>query len=359
MRQVAIFLPSRSSNVSEDLDLDGCAAREQVADWLAYSLAEAGTDVHIFTNQEAPKHEWHYDENASFQYSYQRAQVHYVDSELAGPMLVNYEWDALVSFDFPAVASLPGIRDTVKKIVVAQNYAGVPPEGMADDETMALIDAVVYPSEWAAEHCSEANGYDPAKSVVIPYAADERFFIPSLTETKNSFIYANQAESGLPALLKMWPEIRAKLPDATLTVATPVEEFVNQIQWSHQLQAELALDIRDGMNQDGIRYIGKQGRPVMAKEFAKASTLLFPADPLNMSELGSLPMIQAAASGCSLLFRDVDALGELYGKASRIVQPNESFAEAVVSQSYGFVNLPRGREADRVAEDWNEFLADA
>lgn len=372
MTTAAIFLPSRSSKVSEDLDGEGCAAREQVADWLAYELASHGTDVHIFTNQTEPKHEWYFDEKSGFKYSYTRAQIHYVEQEMAAPMLSTYEWDLLITFDFPAVATLPDIKKTVKKIVLVQNYLGVPPEGMTDSETIKLIDAFVYPSEWSAKVCSEMNGYDYDKAVVIPYAADERFFRTAGKDEKSKmfkdeykFIYANQAESGLPGLLKMWPQILSKLPKSTLTVATPLEEFVQQIQWSHQLQAELALDMKELISQPGVKYVGRQGRAKLAQYMRDSDVLLFPADPLTPSEIGSLPMIQAIASNCRPIFYDVDALGELYDKNGLgfKVEPGHMLAplDSLLNSSYDGAGILKriGRDADSVAQDWRDFLVDA
>lgn len=359
MRNVAIFLPSRSSNVSGDLDGEGCGAREQVASWLVHVLSKCTDQIHVFTNQTEPIH-----------YFEGMASVHYVEQEMAAPMLSTYEWDLLLTFDFPAVATLPDIKKTVKKIVLVQNYLGVPPEGATDPETIKLIDAFVYPSEWAAKVCSEMNGYDYDKAVVIPYAADQRFFHPRKNEIPRSretyeFIYANQAESGLPGLLKMWPQILEKLPGSMLTVATPVEEFVQQIQWSHQLQAELALDMKELISQPGVKYVGRQGRAKLAQYMRDSDALLFPADPLAPSEIGSLPMIQAIASNCRPIFYDVDALGELYDKNGLgfKVEPGHMLAplDSLLNSSYDGAGILKriGRDADSVAQDWRDFLADA
>lgn len=359
MKQVAIFLPSRFSNVSVDLDNDGCGAREQVADWLAENLAHQEIDVHVFTNQLEPKH------RRAVNPGY--GEIHYVEQDMGAPMLINYEWDALVSFDFPNVASLPDIKKSVKKIVNVQTFYGIPPDGMADEEALELIDAFVYPSEWAARECSAANGIDPNKAVVIPYAADPRFFNPYQMKRNEAprFLYANQAEHGLSQMLDMWPRIYEERPDATLTIACPVDEFVEQIQWSHHIQSEIALNIRDKIGQDGVRYIGRQGRDRLAQEMRHADALLYPCEPLAPSELGSLPIIQAIASGCVPIFNDRDALGELYGKMGFVSRPD--FVEEVMGLvERGYSNAlvasnPKtfGRDSDSVAQDWNEFLANS
>lgn len=313
MKKVAIFLPSRSQDVINDLDTVGTGAREQIAYWLANHLAPKN-EVHVFTNMEESVH---------------KPNQHWVAQEMAAPMLQTYEWDALVSFDFPSVATLPDIKKTVKRVVVAQNYFEIPPEGFTPD-VFDLIDSWVFPSQWALDNCSRVNDTPPDRGVVIRYAVDKELYRGDWKRHDSlRFIYANQAESGLAQTLRMWPDILAEYPDALLTVATNCDEFVEQIQWSHSIQSELALDIRDLITQPGVRYIGRQNPKALAKEFYASDILLYPAEPLSPSEIGSLPILQATSAGCAPIFNSVDALEELYGGAGEAVLPSE-FLETVL-----------------------------
>lgn len=325
LNKVAIFLPSRSRNVSGDLDTIGTGMREQVADWLADSLAKnEGCEVHVFTNQEEGSQH------------YAPWDLHYVDHQMAGPMLLSYDWDAVISFDYPSITQLENLHENVGKVIIAQNYFEIPPDGIVSEEFLDLVDTWVYPSQFAHHECSIANGIYPAKGVVIPYTWDNRFFsyknhLTAFGKDQLRFIYANQAESGLAQMLHMWPRLRDEFPNSILTVATPVDEFVEQIQWSHSIQSELALDIRDLISQDGVRYIGRQGRPALAREFANSDYLLYPAEPLMPSEIGSLPLIQAVASGVIPIFRDVDALSELYGDYGHCVPKDANFKDYLLN----------------------------
>lgn len=341
MKKIGIFLPSRCQNVSQELDTTGTGAREQIADWLADQLAPKA-EVHVFTNQEIPVH---------------KPNLHYVPQELAGVMLTTYEWDALISFDFPSVATIEGIRDNVKRLVVAQNYFEIPPEGFTP-EVFDLIDAWVYPSRFALENCSRVNDSPLDRGVVIPYTYDERFYRDHWKEHDSiRFIYANQAESGLSNVLKMWPDIRAEYPDSTLTVACPVDEFVEQIQWSHSIQSEVALDIRDLIGQDGVRYIGRQGRRALSKEFYASDILLYPAQPLAPQEIGSLPILQACTAGVVPIFTPVDALEELYGHAG-VMAPSDSenFLQAINTATS---DLDHYRENAQLTSDANFTFGNA
>lgn len=345
-KPIAIFLPSRSTTLSTDLDGDGCGAREQVADWLANQLADVGREVHIFTNQKSSMTAWRV---------YEAGAVHYIDNEMAAPMLTTYDWEALVSFDYPNLSALPGIKDRVERLVVAQNYFSFPPNADVPISYYENIDAFVYPSEWAATECAKISQADPEKGVVIPYTWDPRFFSVDREGDGKRFIYVNQAESGLAQMLKMWPEILNNNPGYTLTVATNAQEFVDQIQWSHHYQSQLALDIRDLMDQPGVRYIGRQNRAQLARELAESDALLYPADPLMPAETGSLPIIQAIASGCLPFFVDVDALGELYGDIGIAVKDVDSFADAVRGP-YVPPGIPEDRFPTEVFAKWREVL---
>lgn len=343
--QVAIFLPSRSGNVSEDLDGNGCGAREQVADWLAYHLALKGKDVHIFTNQEKSVHK---------RRGVYGGGTHYVDNQMAAPMLTTYDWDALVTFDYPNVAAIPNLKDNVGRVIMAQNYFSFPPNGEVPPEYFQFIDAFVYPSEWARDECSLVSEAPLDKAVVIPYTWDERFFSVDREGDGKRFIYASQAESGLAQMLRMWPDILAQNPGYMLTVACQAQEFVDQVQWSHHYQSQLALDIRDLIDQPGVRYIGRQGRAALAREMAEADALLYPAEPLMPAELGSLPIIQSIASGCLPFVTDVDALGELYDGIGMVVD-GKGFAEDVFGP-YGPPGIPSERFPTEVFERWQEVL---
>lgn len=347
----AIFLPTRSRNVSTDLDSGGTGAREQIAAWLASELSDNGSEVHVFTNQEDGTH------------SYYPWDLHYVDHQMAAPMLMTYEWDAVISFDYPSVTQLEDLHKTCKRVIVAQNYFEIPPDAIVGPEFLDLVDTWVYPSEFSLKECSQSNGVDPSKGVVIPYAADERFFGQLSRGHKQDdllrFIYANQAESGLAQMLRMWPRLNAEFPGSTLTVATPVDEFVKQIQWSHSIQSELALDIRDLIEQPGVRYIGRQGRAALAKEFANSDYLLYPAEPLMTAEIGSLPIVQAIASGCTPIFRDVDALKELYGDSGLCVPKDADFLDFAIPAIILRANdkeLPDDRQPETIFEKWLEVL---
>lgn len=338
MKKIAIFLPSRCQNVLQELETTGTGAREQIADWLANQLAPKN-EVHVFTNQEQSVH---------------KPNLHYVAQEMAAPMLSTYHWDALISFDFPSVATLEDIRNNVDRIIVSQNYFEIPPDGFTPD-VFDLIDSWVFPSQYALDNCSRVNDTDPAKGIVIPYAADERYYGEHWRKHDSlRFIYANNAESGLAQTLNMWPEIKSEFPDAQLTIACPVDEFVEQIQWSHSIQSELALDIRDNISQPGVRYIGRQGRKSLSKEFYASDILLYPASPLSPSEIGSLPILQAASAGVVPIFTPVDALEELYGHTGVMaLSDSKHFMQAIEMVS---AELDEHRDnAYSVAQDWKNL----
>lgn len=345
MKKIAIFLPSRSQNVLNDMKTVGVGAREQVAYWLANQLAPKN-EVHVFTNINEPFH---------------APNLHWIQQELASVMLAAYEWDALITFDFPSVATLPDIKDTVKRIVVAQNYFEIPPEGFTPD-VFDLIDSWVFPSQWALEHCSRVNDTPVDRGHVIRYAVDPDLYRADWKKHEGplKFIYANQAEAGLAQTLRMWPDILKAFPKSTLYVATPVDEFVEQIQWSHSIQSELALDIRDLITQEGVLYVGRQNPPTLARMFYDSDFLLFPAEPISPSEIGSLPILQAASAGCYPIITPVDALQELYNGIATFARP-EDFVDAirdvtdvVRKNSSGHARIFFDNE--RIANQWKSIL---
>ena len=103
-----------------------------------------------------------------------------------------------------------------------------------------------------------------------------------------------------------------------------------------------------------------------------SDALLYPFTPMNPSELGCLPMIQAAACGLPTLFKPGDGLQELYGKIGESADTDDfpSFVHFMCDYTDGLDHLrlqlqendllkKLGRDSARIAEDWVSILADA
>ena len=80
---------------------------------------------------------------------------------------------------------------------------------------------------------------------------------------KNKFIYTSAADRGLENLLKIWPKIRKKLPDATLWVATPPYA----LSWY-----ESYVDIYDG-----VHFLGNLPPKELYTQIKSAEFWMYPS----------------------------------------------------------------------------------
>jgi hypothetical protein len=82
-------------------------------------------------------------------------------------------------------------------------------------------------TEW---HAKQIKSIFPQFNVnYINYGVESRHFNGNV-KTKNSFIYSSFPNRGLIVLLKMWPKIVKRFPDATLNIYCDLEqEWVNHV----------------------------------------------------------------------------------------------------------------------------------
>lgn len=93
-------------------------------------------------------------------------------------------------------------------------------ETNATDLDLSAYDGVIWPSSWAARNIPVNN----ANLYVIPHGYDPQTIFPGLKVPKQCF-YASSPDRGLETLLKVWPDVYAQHPEATLlvTYAAPSE----------------------------------------------------------------------------------------------------------------------------------------
>lgn len=96
----------------------------------------------------------------------------------------------------------------------------------------------------------------------------------------NKFIYSSRPERGLDVLLKLWPEILDKMPNATLVISSygdpPSKELYNIID-----------------NYDCIKYLGKLNAEQLYYEMSTAEYWLYPTSWPETSCITSLEMLMS------------------------------------------------------------------
>jgi glycosyltransferase involved in cell wall biosynthesis len=177
------------------------------------------------------------------------------------------------------------------------------------------------------------NGCDPAMY-------EERERIPGRV------IWASSADRGLHRLLEVWPEIKRRVPEASLRafynyqpahfdeleapgpdVHPDLLEIAQSKRYIGYAMEKLgANDIGSAANlRWDVQHIGSVSREQMRREFEQSTVLGYPCMTIRYTEGFSVTTMEACASGCLPIITDIDSLGHIYGGAVPMVhlEPGE------------------------------------
>lgn len=164
-------------------------------------------------------------------------------------------------------------------------------------------------------------------------------------------IWASSADRGLHRLLEVWPEIKRRVPHASMrcfyhfvdahfddleapgpNVHPDLLEIAQRKRYIRYAMSKLAGSTWD------VEHVGSVSRARMASEFSSAEVLAYPADTIRYTEGFSVTTMEACASGCLPIITDVDAMGQIYDGAAPMIAMGDPpvFAE---KQRLELVNL--------------------
>jgi len=146
-------------------------------------------------------------------------------------------------------------------------------------------------------------------------------------------IYHTSLDRGLHWLFAAWPEIRARVPGATLHVVGPVRKVLSQERvdgrWGERVWA-LRGALESAERARGVELLGRLTRVELDRELMEASCFAFPADLLAPSETFSISVGECCAIGLPVVLIPQDALGEVWQGGVKMSAPSR-FASDVVS----------------------------
>ena len=161
--------------------------------------------------------------------------------------------------------------------------------------------AIVTLTEWHKELISHSIGEENAGLLrVIPnFLIAEQFIGEMPKKEPYHFVYASSPDRGLIRLLKLWPKILEKWPDATLDIfygwegSMALGSGVN-IAWNKTYR-ELRTEYLGLCYQQGVRDRGRVNHRELAREFHRASVWAYPT---HFAECGCLTAAKVRAAGC-------------------------------------------------------------
>jgi len=189
------------------------------------------------------------------------------------------------------------------------------------------------------------NGVDPAE------------FKP-LQKIPGRCLWASSHDRGLHWLLELWPQIRARVPHATLRIAydvTGMAAFARRND-PHPLIQELSrrsqysIEALRRLEGHGVQLLGSVSRKQIAKEMGEAEALLYPAQPVRFTETFGSSVLEAMSAGCVPVITSADAFGELWcGVAPHVAAPFEYNKAAYLELAVSVLTDSKYRERHRSA----------
>lgn len=187
------------------------------------------------------------------------------------------------------------------------------------------INGCICLTEWHKNQFSERYPILKEKIHIINNGIDIDSFYNNKTpnsmknKIKNRFIYTSRPDRGLNNLLKLWPQILEKIPDATLTISS----YGN---FPSNPDEKLLKNIID-QNSDSIRYLGKLSTDKLYEEMSCSEYWLYPT---HWPETSCITALEMLMSEVICLYYPVAGLINTIGEYGLAVNKGEEI-ETIVS----------------------------
>ena len=207
------------------------------------------------------------------------------------------------------------------------------------------LDAIFCLSEWHRDVFAECHGIPAAKILVTRNGIDpERFDVP-VRRQRHRFIYSSTPERGLETLLRLFPRIRAELPDAELHL------FYGFGFWDGHPDPDTER-LRDALAQPGVVWHGPVGQRRLAREMLASDVWLYPTRTM---ETYCISALEAQMAGVVCVCSGIGALRTTVGERGILLGDprSEGFEERAVRETIALLrDRPRRRQMAAVARRW-------
>lgn len=208
------------------------------------------------------------------------------------------------------------------------------------------VDIYTSPSDNHRAYISQATPIKE-KWKVLGNGFDPKMFF-SQEKKKYSVIYASSPDRGLHILLQAWPQIKKRVPQATLDIYYDCTNYFQHIArqdksknkdpWIQEYinRGEYIVYALDKMK-NGYDIIHHQSisKKMVGEKMGSAEILAYPCSSVCFTEGFSATIMEACASGVLPIISDQDALGQIYGEVVPMVKSPahaniNSFIELVI-----------------------------
>lgn len=313
---------------------DGMSGSEEAVVYLSRQLALQGWQVTIFNDRELP---------------YTDGGVSYQPWTLFNPQ---DEFDVLVAWRNPTFFQRVPVKARVKAVDLHDMPYNLPPV----EDYLDSVDQFLVKSQYQAE----VYGLPKEKTAVISNGFDLSHFQTRVKKQSHSVGYYSSYDRGLELLLKLWPEVRKRVPDATLDIYYGWVWFdalrkddPAAMKWKFSI-----LNAISKLRKQGVQEHGRVDHQTLADAMLATEVWAYPT---AFEEINCITALKAGAAGMIPVTSGYAALQETiqepqpnYGQPKNDLYTNKRKQEEFVDRLVVAL-LEGSSDRDKMAEKYRRF----
>lgn len=220
------------------------------------------------------------------------------------------------------------------------------------------VDKIVCISPFHADYFSRAYGITDAVVIDLPVRLDE---VKSGEKVKNHMVFTSVPDRGLQHLWRIYPRIRASIPDLTLTITSDYRLWgASELNQQHRGR---------WIVHDGVDFLGALPRKRYLEEIAKAELMVYPG---IYPELFCISVAEAQAAGVVCVTTATGALsttnmGHIFAVNCEDVRNDNVLVERAIDVLRNRVAFEQSQQAimelarmrfspERIRCEWNKLV---
>lgn len=253
------------------------------------------------------------------------------------------ELDAFVCLLSPGNGvKLRQILGAQTKLILWNQHAHDQPavQVLKDEAERAAYDGFAMVSEWQRTQYNLAFGVELSRMAVLrnaiaPTFADLFSGQESILAQKTQppvMAYTSTPFRGLDLLLDAFGPIRKQVPLTRLRVYSSMKVYQTSAADDEAAYGALYERCRQT---EGVEYVGSLPQPELARELKSTSVLAYPN---SFAETSCISVMEALASGCTVVTSDLGALSETGAGLAKLIpvgQGRQAYLEQFVAQTVG------------------------
>lgn len=210
----------------------------------------------------------------------------------------------------------------IKQTIVWGHDLAVDPNWNYFESALPNIDKIVLLSRFHEENILQRFPIIPTeKLMIIPDGVDTRRYSEreNIQKVPGKCIYSSTPYRGLDVLLKMWPQIRARVPHATLHIFSSIKvygEYFDDSPWEDLYQTAKSMP--------GVYYHGTVRQDRLAKEQMESELCLYSN---TFQETCCITAMECQSALTPIITSNLGALPETIKKDCGIIIPGDPYSE--------------------------------